>query len=245
MLKIIDCPLSRFQNEVHYKFLSDFKGLITYYTPATLLIGAEYLFFLNLFADEGEALNFVRKSIYSDQLNEVDLKSNETLDGLEAAIMSGVKHYTPAVKEAAKSLKVLWDITGDIKTKAQKNKAGALLKLVADLKGLYSAEVAIVGLGGWVAELEADILAYNTVETNRYNEKENRTDLRMKEVRVDIDDSYRTITTKVNALIVVNGEAPYLEFVRKLNLHIDEYNNGLAMRKGRGNRPTNKTTPEA
>jgi len=34
-------------------------------------------------------------------------------------------------------------------------------------------------------------------------------------------------------LIIVNGEAPYVDFVNKLNQRIDEYINNLAIYKGR------------
>ena len=55
----------------------------------------------------------------------------------------------------------------------------------------------------------------------------------MKQVRVEVDGAYRTVVDKINALIIVNGEAPYVDFVNKLNLRIDEYTNNLAIYKGR------------
>jgi hypothetical protein len=62
----------------------------------------------------------------------------------------------------------------------------------------------------------------------------------MKEVRIDVDEAYRTLVNKINALIIVNGEAPYVEFVNKLNQRIEAYTNNLALYKGRA-----KTTAPA
>lgn len=245
MLRISDCPLSRFQNEEHYKFQTDVNGLITFFTATSLLIAAEYDAFLKPYEDEGEALNFVRKSSYSDQLHAAEMKINETLDGIEHVINSGTKHYIPAVREASYHLKTLWKTNGDIKTKSQKNKFGAILKLIADLRGYYRTDTLTVGLDGWINQLEIDYNDYTSIENNIFEEKDDKTHLRMKQVRAEIDAAYRAVTEKINALIIVNGEAPYADFVNKLNLHIDSYTNNLALRKGKGKNPTDPTAPKA
>ena len=238
MLKILDCPLSRLQNEEHYKFHTDVNGLITFYTAATLLIETEYDAYFKSYTDEGEALNFVRKSTYSDLLHADDLKRNETIDGMGDAINSGLKHYSQAVRDAANRLKILWNTNGDIKGKSQQNKSGAITKLISDLKGMYSSDIATLGMNGWVSELEKNNSGHDTTEKNRFDEQDAKTNLRMKEVRVDIDAHYRSITEKINALIIVNGETPYIDFVNKLNLRVEAYINALAMRKGKGPKPS-------
>lgn len=244
-MKIKSLSLTSLQNEEHYKFLSDVNGLISIFTAASLLIVAEYASFQKLYSDEGEALNFVRKSNYSDQLHAADTKLNDTLNSIDHAICSGLKHYIPAVKDASIHLNLLWEANGNITNKAQKNKSGAIKKLIAELRGPYSQDVMSAGLDGWVNQLDMDLMAYDTVENSRYDEKEEKTHLRMKEVRKESDATYHTIIEKINALMIVNGEAPYLDFVNKLNLRIDSYANNLALRNGKGKKPTDTATPEA
>ena len=243
-MKIKSISLTAFDNNEHYKYQTDVNGLISLLSVESLPIGDEVATFKKLYADEGEVLNFVRKSNYSKKLDLADLKCNETLDGMEHAIISGLKHYNPDVKEAATRLKTLWDTNGDIKHKAQKNKSGAIIKLIADLKGIYAANVAALGMDGWVTELDADLVAHDAIEDNRYDEKDGKTHLRMKEVRKEIDTAYRTYTEKINALIIVNGEEPYTDFVNKLNLHIDSYTTNLALSNGKGKKGTDTTTSE-
>ncbi len=238
MLKILECPLSRLQNEEHYKFHTDTNGLITIFTAATLLIVAEYNVYLKAYADEGEALHFVRKSTYSDQLHVADMKRNETLHGIDDVINSGLKHFNTMVREASTRLKVMSETIGNITGKSQQNKTGAIIKLISDFRGPYKADITTVGLDGWVDELVANNTEHDTIENSRLDEKDAKTDLRMKEVRVDIDARYRTITDKINALIIVNGEAPYVDFVNKLNLRIDSYSNNLSIRKGKSKKST-------
>lgn len=244
MLKIEDSPLSRFQNEEHYKYYTDVNGLITIFTAATLLIVPEYESFKKSYADEGEALNYVRKSTYTKMLREADTKINNTFDGIVDAVNSGLNHYSQSVKEASERLRVLLDANGNIKRKTQQNKSGATLKLVYELKGsTYATDVDTVELNGWVDKLDADYKNHYALQTGKLNEQDARTHLRMKVVRTEIDSVYRRITEKINALIIVNGEAPYVEFVNKLNLLIHTYENSLSLRKDKDSSAA--TTPEA
>jgi hypothetical protein len=243
-MKIKSISLTMFDNNEHYKYQTDVNGLISILPVESLPIGDEVATFKKLYTDEGEALNYVRKSIYSKQLSLADLKCNETLDGMDNVINGGLKHYDPTVKGAAAHIKVLWDTNGDIKHKAQKNKSGAIIKLIANLRGTYAADVAALGMDGWVTELDADLAAHDAIEDSRYDEKDGKTHLRMIEVRKEIDTAYHTFTEKINALIIVNGEGPYADFVNKLNLHIDSYTTNLALRNGKGKKGTDTSTSE-
>jgi len=240
MLKISDCPLSRFQNEEHYMFQTEFNGLINYFTVASLLIATEYATYFPSYTDEGEALNFVRKSNYSEMLHATDLLRDNAIDGMDDAIKSGLKHFNPAIREASIRLKTLRDTSGDITNKSYDKESGAVIKLISDLKGPYALDVKTSSIGEWAIELETKNNDFLSMQKNRYDEKDEKTRLRMKQVRRDVDNGYRGIVEKINALIIVNGEAPYIDFVNKLNLRIDAYTNKLAIYKGR-----NKNLPSA
>lgn len=240
MLKIKDSPLSRFQNDEHYNFHTDVNGLITYFTAASLLIVAEYATYSPLLEDEGDALNFVRKSSYSLALSESDKVRDNTIYGMDDAISSGLKHFDAAVRAASGRLKILRDSSGDIARKAYNKETGDIIKLIADLKGAYAADVATAKISDWATELESNNNDFVGVQKTRYDEAGEKTRLRMKEVRIDVDEAYRAMVDKINALIIVNGEAPYVDFVKKLNLRIEAYTNNLAIYKGRA-----KTTAPA
>jgi len=240
-MKIKSISLTAFQNEEHYKFYTDVNELINLLPVPSLPITDEVSNLRRLYTDEGEALNYVRKSSYSKKLGAADIKCNDTLDGMEHAIGSGLKHFNPSIKESAARLKLLWDTNGDIKHKSQKNKSGAIIKLIADLRGTYASDISVLGMDGWVAELSANLAEHDAIENSRYDEKDGKTHLRMKEVRKEIDSAYHTFTEKINALIIVNGEGPYTDFVNKLNLRIDSYSINLALRNGKA---TDSATPE-
>ncbi|MEI6754668.1 MAG: DUF6261 family protein [Paludibacter sp.] len=56
----------------------------------------------------------------------------------------------------------------------------------------------------------------------------------MKEARVKIDTIYRQLVERLNALIVVEGEAAYAGFVTELNKRIEGYDNTVSIRRAKG-----------
>jgi len=124
MLEIEESSLSRYQNDEHYNFHTEVNGLITYYTAASLLIAAEYATYFPLLGDEGESLNFVRKNSYSTLVAQADIVRDNTIDGMDDAISSGMKHFNADVREASKRLKILRESSGDITRKAYSKESG-------------------------------------------------------------------------------------------------------------------------
>ena len=53
----------------------------------------------------------------------------------------------------------------------------------------------------------------------------------MKEIRQTADNAYRSLVELVNALTVVNGEAPYATFIDHVNAIIDRQNTVLKARQ--------------
>jgi len=58
-----------------------------------------------------------------------------------------------------------------------------------------------------------------------------RTDLVLKECRQAVDDVYHAIVDRINALVIIEGDAAYAEFIRHLNIVIDKYMSILAHRR--------------
>jgi len=69
---------------------------------------------------------------------------------------------------------------------------------------------------------------FDDLKNNRYSTEAAKTILRMKQERVKTDAIYRQITERINALIVVEGEAAYAGFVNELNKRIEGYDNTIS-----------------
>ena len=232
-MKIQSIHLISLRNEEHYQFQADFKALVGNYTAATLDIKTPFDKFLLQFNDEAEALDVIRKSAITEDLTIADMLRDATFRGLSDAVKAASKHFTPEVKKAAANLKPLFDHYGNIARKSFDEETAAITSLIADLQGTYASDTATAGIADWVKELQQNNLDFDTIKSKRYNEDATKTQLRMKEVRTAIDITYRSIVERINALMIVNGEANYLNFANELNKRIENYNLLIAQRQGR------------
>ena len=63
----------------------------------------------------------------------------------------------------------------------------------------------------------------------------------VKQTRQSTDEAYRSLVDLVNALAVVNGDAPYATFIDHVNVRIDQQKSVL---KGRATRGAKDDSPQ-
>jgi hypothetical protein len=240
-MAIADLHLNHLRNEEHYQFHTDFKKLIESNDPATLKIGALFTSYAQMYSNEGEALDLIRKSALTEDIAQADSYRDSIFRGMCDAVKSAEKHFNPATQQAATRLRVVLDHYGNVAVKGYDEETAAISKLVADLEKEYSADMAATGLTGWVSELKTRNNNFDALKKNRYSEASEKTMLRMKQVRVDIDNKYHEITNRINALIIVEGGAAYAAFVNEMNARINSYSKTLAQRKGRNAKDNDAT----
>ena len=239
-MKISDLSLSKLRNEEHFQFQTGFKELIIKLTPDILGVGSQFSAYLPLYSNEIEALNFVRKSDLTDALVECDAVRDNTCRGFTDFIKSACNHYNPMVKQSALRVQVVLDEFGNIAAKSFDEETAAIVSLNSKLNQYYEADVETLGIAGWLEELQVNNESFEQLMRHRYSKEAIKTQLRMKSVRHEVDDAYRTIIDRINALIIVNGEANYKEFVDEMNERIDRNSNNLAIRLGRQVSENNK-----
>ncbi len=234
--------LKNLRNEEHNMFNLDFVNLVTRFTPEVLGIQALYPAYNAAFELETAALNVVRGSVITDELSVVDNERDTLFSGLSGTIKSALNHYDAEIRAAASRLKLLLDTYGNLSTKPYDQETAAIIKLVDELEGPYAADVAKLGITGWVIELKNQNLAFDTLKNTRYAENAAKPPQNLKEARLATDKAYRAIVKRMNALIEVNGEEVYADFVTEMNQRIDNYKTVLAQRHGRKTKSNNDET---
>ena len=232
-MKIQVIRSSKLRNEEHFQFQTEFKGLVEEYTPETLDISAVWAVYLPLYADESEALDVIRKSAVTGELAEADHARDSLFRGLCNTVKGAAGHFNPAIKEAAARIQIALDHYGNINVKPYDEQTAAINNLIDEFNTTYTADVAMLGIGDWVSELQTTNNNFEALMQERYSEDAGKTQLKMKEVRAEIDDAYRAITERIDALVIVNGPENYSGFVNELNQRVEKYNNLLAQREGR------------
>jgi len=119
-----------------------------------------------------------------------------------------------------------------------------IYNILQELKGKYASDVTAVGIGGWVSELEVRNNAFAELMRERFGETADRVDIVLRDARAELDAAYLAIRERINALVVVEGEAVYENFVRNFNAVIAKY--ALLVkprsRAGRGGVETSQTS---
>jgi hypothetical protein len=230
--KIGKLELKSLHNEEHFEFGENVIKLVNKYSPEILGIVAKYVVYLQLFAKELEALDLVRKKLITDELPDADHKRNDTFIGLSLAVKSAGNHYNYDLKTAASHVQILFDQYNTLPSKPYDDKTVAIKNLIDELNGKYLSDITNLGLADWITELVSNNNAFIELKDTCYSKDAGKTQLQMKRMRIEVDAAYREVIEHINALITINGESVFKEFVVEMNQLITQYNAIIAIRKG-------------
>jgi hypothetical protein len=221
-MKILTIRFSRLRNEAHYQFLLLLKKLFEAFPNVASIVSTLLQQFYSLLTTEGTLVDVVRSSEYTKQMNEADERLDRALTGLTMAINSALHHPDPNVVKAAQRLdERLKAFRGEIEKKAYEEESGAVKVLLADLQGIYAAQVSLLGLGVWVTEIAAAQALFEQLFLLRNTERAAKSSSEnMKDVRRQIEAVYRQIKERIDAYTVMNGEGTTGTFIRRLNEEI-------------------------
>ena len=237
--------LSHLRNGEHYKFHYDFSQLIAKYKPDALGIAILFTTFQQLLGKEYAVYEVIRKSDITDLLVDADILRDTTFSGLAGTIRSACNHFDAATRAAAQRLSLVLDHYGNLAVLPYDDETASLMKFTNELMGTYKADTAKLLLTDWVQSLINQNLAFDTLKNKRTSVDAVKPESNMKLERLAVDEAYRAIVKRINALAEVNGPTAYLPFMRELNQSIDNYSLLVAQRMGRNAKDASETTPPA
>ncbi|NQU54255.1 MAG: hypothetical protein HQ522_17140 [Bacteroidetes bacterium] len=240
-MKIKKLRVEKLRNEEHFQFQTEFNELVTRFTAQTLGVETPYAAYQTHYGNEAEALDVIQKSAITSEMVDADHDRDNLFSGLNDTVEGACNHYDPIKKEAGLRLKIVFDHFGNISKKSYDEETAATNALINDLGTKYTDDVATLGLEDWITALDASNQKFVALSAERYSDDADKTPLKMKEVRIEVDAAYRSITNLIDALILVNGLETYSPFVEELNRRVEKYNNNLAQRQGRN---AKNDTPE-
>jgi len=232
-MKINKINSNNLRNDEHFQFHTEFRDLTTKETPQKLKIQGQFEAYLPLYGRVDEALKKINKSSLTAQLQEADKARDEIFLGMAETAKAALKHFNPAVREAASRLKVVFDTYGNVAVKPLNEQTSAVYNLLQELQGKYAQDVETVGIAQWAAELQARNNAFSGLMKERFDETASRCDIVLREARVELDQAYFAIRERINAFVIVEGVADYENFIRTLNAVIAKYTAILNSRLGK------------
>jgi hypothetical protein len=223
-MKIQSLYTHNMRNDAHFQFHTEFKDLVVQHNPETLKVKPQFDSYLPLYNRVDDALKKIVKSEFTAKIHEADKARDEIYLGIVETNTAALRHFNPNIRQAAERLKILFDTYGNVANKPLNEETSAIYNIMQELKGKYTADAASVGLTEWVAELEARNQTFEGLVKERFDETAARTtDIVMKQARAQLDDVYKTIVERINALAVVEGIETYEAFIKTMNAVIAKY----------------------
>lgn len=180
------------------------------------------------------ALKDSTKSQCASIAAEADSARDASWRGLNNYLKAITVHPDEEKRSLAVEMKGLCDKYGDPTSLPQTEESGILHNLLQDFDAYLEDVLRSVGADAWVNDLRTKEDAFLSAVANRTEEESMRTVGIVKQTRQSADEAYRSLVDLVNALAVVNGDAPYATFINHVNVLIDQQKSVLKARATRG-----------
>lgn len=234
MVQITKFNLNILHNEEHFNFLTDFSELITAATPAALNIATEYAAFTPLLAEEASVMEIIRKNSYTESVIEADEARDLIFNFIKASVKNMTKSYDATIAAAAEKVLNIINNYKAVSRFGLQEETGKIINLLDDLKqASVMALCTQIGIKAHITELENANNRFKTLMTDRRAEEAQKPLRSAGDLIDEIKAPYNAIIDKINALVVVNGETDYKDFVTKANVLISEYRKVVKMRRSR------------
>ena len=229
--------LHNLRNEEWFNFYSEFKRFVEEASPQTLKIEKYFAVFLVLYVQADSIMEKIRKSKHTKQIIELDKQRDSIFKGLIYAIKSYKHHTNSAKREAAESLEPLLSHYGNLAVKPYNEETAGIHNFLQEFRENYNDAIITLELTTWLDELERSNLAFEEAIIERNREGASKSELKLWDIRLEIDNCYKDIVKRLEALILITEDEkekePYIAFVKTLNTNIKRYLNTIAQRKGR------------
>lgn len=235
MLKVFKVFLRKLRNGEYFQFMTDVKDLIVGITPAVLNVEEEFPEFEAAYNKLDEELRVDQGSVFTEKLQTQDGLRDNTWSALNERVKATLICPIAKEVEAAKTLKRVFDLYGNIRYLSYNEETAACSNLTDDLdKEENAAHCATIGVTKWVNALKTQNVDFKDLQNQRDTEATTKNSGNVKEARLLLDPFYEEIANRVNAMVTLKMVTPEIEtFIKEVNQKIKYYEDTLAARAGK------------
>jgi len=231
-MKIERSNFHMYRNHDHFQCQKELIELWQQFDPQALKIEALVEKHNIVFKKEDEALMKIIKNTFSQARNDADVERDRSFRGLDDTTKAALNHYDIEMRNNAIRIRIPMEAYGNIAQKNLNEETSAIYNLVQELRNNFADDVDRLNLHPWLDVLEATNMRYEELVKSSYEEEVVKTELKVKEVRAEVDVVVRQIFDRIEALMIVEGDADYVDLVKRINLIMEKYNLTLAQRQG-------------
>jgi hypothetical protein len=227
MLQLKKLLFKLLPNGAHYDFCSRVSLLIA--SSASTIIAALGVLvtqFNAWLAKEKAWMDWVRKNVLTEQIEEADRRMDHALTAIRAQVRAQEFSLTATTAQIAHRVYIMLMSYGDVNSKPYREQSGDIRDILQQVTGTgkYAADASTLGLSPFINELQAAFTLFDQLITQRGDESLQKPDESFRDVRRGIEEVYHQIETIINANAVVYPSSVYTAFINKLNPEIDLLN---------------------
>ncbi|MDR1984308.1 MAG: DUF6261 family protein [Prevotellaceae bacterium] len=225
-MKLIEAAhLHFYRSEAHYEFGGYFRNLVNRF-PAVGTVVVKYLpDYDALYAKEGELVDRMIKSNFTDKIAETDRLIDRYVTGIRETVLAATRHFDHNVAEAATAILNRLKAFGRVESKSYEEESAAVKLLVTELQNTEYAPMSdLVGITEWLRRLEEAENEFEQLFNLRNTELADRTEGTLREVRREIDKIYHAMVDRIDATATLDETNAYTEFIKQLNAYITYLN---------------------
>jgi len=229
--------LARMRNNEHYQFMSDVSKAIEKATPTALQLDSVFPGFTATLGRLNACLLVDQGSATTEEITAMDVTRDRTWSALNERVKSSLLSPIEAEVSAAKAIKRVFDLYGNVRNLSYNEETAAITNLVEDLeKTKNAADCTTIGITGWVAALKQQNLDFQALIDSRNVELANKDSGDVKAIRDEIDPIYQNMAKRIDAQVTLEIATAVTEaFIRELNQRIKYYNETITARAARAN----------
>lgn len=224
--------LSNLQNAEHLALMNDLYSLLSEANIEALNpLNAQ----LKQGTDRSEAGQLqIRKNEHTETLASLDNRRDNIYRGLVLRVQSEEFSLTEEVKKHARKVALVVKTYGNFTAHNYQKETTEIQNFIADLKSAdYLPAVQSIGLEQWVNWLETANNEFHALYTERRDDYAGQTAYDMKNIRKELDDTYRKIIQTIEALAILQPSEALTTLMAKINASVTQWQNVLAVRSGK------------
>lgn len=231
MKKVNTVEFRPFNNNEHGQFHTDVKKEIGRVTPQRLGILPLFGAYSTAVTAELATIDVEKGSRYTLDIEEGDDFRDRLYRAFVLQTKANALDFHPDVEQAAHRILRIINQVGDMRKQDYNQESETLTSLVNQVKNNYPADVTTCKQGELLDKLEEANNSFIQHFGTRADEESARISGNVRQARVPVDEGFHNIALVINAMVLLNGETDYAEFIDKINYLIDYYKNTIKMRK--------------
>lgn len=168
------------------------------------------------------ALKQSAKNSYTASVEMADEAVDQAWSDMWAMTKAMLRHPNLERRKASAAVYDLMQKYGNVTNLSYKEEYGRLKNLSQDLEALGTEQLGLAYVDEWFEELKKRIATYETAEEGRLAEEDARQVGAVKAARQATEDALRLLLRQIEALVLINGEAGYTEFIARVNTLFSE-----------------------